>query len=80
VLTPVLASALFAVSGLRVILLIDLGSFAVAFLVLLFLISILESETGEENSVSVLAGCKEGFVFLAHNRGIFTVVLTIGIA
>lgn len=79
VLTPVLASALFAVSGLRVILLIDLGSFAVAFLVLLFLISIPESETGEENSVSVLAGCKEGFVFLAHNRGIFTVVLTMAL-
>lgn len=79
VLTPVLASALFAVSGLRVILLIDLGSFAVAFLVLLFLISIPESETGDENRSSVLAGCKEGFVFLAHNRGIFMVVLTMAL-
>lgn len=79
VLTPVIASFLFAVSGLKVILLIDLGSFVAAFFILLFLIPIPEREIEEENRVSVLAGCKEGFDFLAHNRGIFMVVLTMAL-
>lgn len=79
VLTPVIASFLFAVSGLKVILLIDLGSFAAAFFILLFLIPIPERETEEENRASVLAGCKEGFDFLAYNRGIFMVVLTMAL-
>ncbi len=79
VLTPVIASFLFAVSGLKVILLIDLGSFVVAFFILLFLIPIPEREIEEENRVSVLAGCKEGFDFLVHNRGIFMVVLTMAL-
>lgn len=79
VLTPVIASFLFAVSGLKVILLIDLGSFVAAFFILLFLIPIPEREIEEENRVSVLAGCKEGFDFLAYNRGIFMVVLTMAL-
>lgn len=79
VLTPVIASFLFAVSGLKVILLIDLGSFVAAFFILLFLIPIPEREIEEENRVSVLAGCKEGFDFLVHNRGIFMVVLTMAL-
>lgn len=79
VLAPVIASFLFAVSGLKVILLIDLGSFVAAFFILLFLIPIPEREIEEENRASVLAGCKEGFDFLAYNRGIFMVVLTMAL-
>lgn len=79
VLTPVLASFLFAFSGLKVILIIDLCSFAIAFLVLLLVINIPEYETDDKKEKSVFAGCREGFAFLAHNRGIFVIVITMAL-
>lgn len=75
VLTPVLASCFFAWNGLSVVLLIDLGSFLFAFLVLLFVIQIPEGHTEETKQGSVFDGCREGFAFLARSRGIFTIVL-----
>lgn len=79
VLTPVLAGALFAWNGLTAIVLIDLASFAVAFLVLLTVIQIPERNETAEAQASVFAGCREGIRFLKQNRGIFRIVLTMAL-
>lgn len=79
VLTPVLAAFLFALKGLRLILLIDLCSFVLAFLVLLLVISVPETDNGKTKRKSVFAGCRDGFSFLRRNRGIFVVILTMAL-
>lgn len=76
VLTPVLAAFLFAIGGLVPVLAFDLSSFIVAFLVLLLVIHVPETEQESGKKASVFAGCKEGFYFLAQNRGIFMIVVT----
>ena len=79
VLTPVIAAFLYALGGLKFVLIIDLTSFAIAFLVLLFLIFIPEyTEVGKQND-SIFAGCKEGYVFLIQNKGIFMIVVTMAL-
>lgn len=79
VLTPVLAAALFAIDGLSLILLIDLFSFAAAFLILLFVITIPEELSSAEHRSSVFEGCQEGFRFLWQEKGIFMIVLTMAL-
>lgn len=79
VLSPVLATTLFTLGGLKVLLLIDLASFAVAFLVLLFAIQIPEDELKKAKKKSVLAGCSEGFRYLKDNKGIFTIIITMAL-
>ncbi|MCM1387041.1 MAG: MFS transporter [Bacillus sp. (in: Bacteria)] len=79
VLTPVLAAFLFALDGLRLILIIDFASFLFAFFVLLIFIFIPETEKTDAKQASLFAGCKEGFAFLRENRGIFTIILTMAL-
>lgn len=79
VLTPVIAAFLFAMSGLRFILVIDLCSFIFAFLVLLLVISIPETDDGNKQGQSMFAGCREGFSFLRQNRGIFVIIQTMAL-
>lgn len=79
VFTPVLASFFFALDGLKIILIIDLSSFAIAFLVLLFMISIPENETDTENRKSVLTDYRTGVTFLADNKGILNIILTMAL-
>lgn len=79
VLTPVLASFLFAFRGLELLLLIDLCSFVVAFLVLLLVIRIPETEEERGKKKSVLEGCREGYGFLLKNRGILIIVVTMAL-
>lgn len=79
VLTPVLAATLFAIDGLSLILFIDLVSFAAAFLILLFVITIPEDMPSKERQNSIFSGCKEGFRFLWHDKGILMIVLTMAL-
>lgn len=79
VLTPVLAAFLFSLRGLDFILLIDLCSFATAFLVLWLVIVIPEEETADAKRSNLLAGCRDGFGFLAKNQGILVIVLTMAL-
>lgn len=79
VMSPVLAAALFSFGGLKVILLIDLLSFIFAFLVLLIVIKIPEDEHKKAEKTSLFAGCAEGFDYLKHNRGIFTIIITMAL-
>ena len=79
VMSPILAAALFAFGGLKVILLIDLSSFVVAFLVLLLAIKIPEDEPEKAKQQSIFAGSSEGFRYLGHNRGILMIIVTMAL-
>lgn len=79
VFTPVLATAIYAAGGMPVILLIDICSFAFAFIVLLFFIRIPEERDAEERKKSVFSGCTDGFSFLKDNKGILLIVLTMAL-
>lgn len=79
VLTPVLTAFLFALGGLKCVIIIDLVSFLAAFCVLLFFISIPEERSDRKEKHSVFAGCGEGYSFLIRNKGIFTIVLTMAL-
>lgn len=79
VLTPVITAFLFALGGLKCVIIIDLVSFIAAFLVLLLVISIPEEKSDKKEYHSVFAGCGEGYGFLLRNKGIFTIVLTMAL-
>lgn len=78
VFSPMLAAFLYAAGGLSLILLVDLASFAFAFCVLLFFITIPEQEP-EKTYSSPFAGIAEGFAFLKREKGIFYMMLTMAL-
>lgn len=78
IFSPMLASVLFAMGGLPLILLVDLTSFAFAFLVLLFFIQI-PDEFEKRNHESPFAGTAEGFRFLKKEKGILYIMLTMAL-
>ena len=73
ILNPLMASALYAFAGLDLVVAVDVGSFAVAFAALLFLIRI-PSNKGEK-AKGVLPLAKEGLVFLKENPLVMTLIL-----
>lgn len=76
IITPALATAVLAFGGLRVILLIDLISFAVAFSLLLFFIKIPSvSSDGDKKNESFLKNCMEGLNFLREHIPIWKMIL-----
>lgn len=79
VLAPVLGAALFALGGLWCVLLLDLGSFALASLVLLFGVALPEDRPERKKRDSALAGYGEGFAFLRGNRGLLAVIVTMAL-
>lgn len=79
VMSPILAASLFAFGGLKLILTIDLLSFAFAFLILLFVLKIPEDLPENAEKKSVFAGCTEGFRYLKGNRGIFMIIITMAL-
>lgn len=72
ILNPLIATALYAFAGLYGVIALDIGSFAVAFTALLFLIRIPENKT--DTSEGILHLAKEGFAFLNQNRLIITLI------
>ena len=78
VFSPMLAAFFFASGGLPLILLIDLASFAFAFCVLLFFITIPE-HAQEKTYSSPFAGIAEGFAFLKKEKGILYMMLTMAL-
>lgn len=72
---PMLAAVLFAAGGLPLILLVDLLSFAFAFCVLLFFITVPE-QAQEKTYSHPFAGIAEGFAFLKDEKGILYMMLT----
>ncbi len=79
VLSPILATALFAMSGLKLILVIDLLSFAFAFCILAFVLRIPGDTPQKTDKESVFSGCADGFRYLRENRGIFMIIITMAL-
>lgn len=75
ILTPIIATAVLGLFGMNVIILFDLITFAVAFLILLIFIRIPEQEEAEAEKEAFGVTVKSGLVFLKENRGIFGLIL-----
>lgn len=73
ILNPLIATALYSFTGLNGVIAVDIGSFIVAFVALLFFIRIPESWSDKREGVFHLA--KEGLVFLKENPLIMTLIL-----
>ena len=73
ILNPLLATALYSLAGLEMVIFVDLGSFLVAFLALLFGIRI--PKQAEQKKKSIWKLTKEGLAFLRQNPMIMTLIL-----
>ncbi len=67
ILTPVLATMLFAFGGLPTVIYVDLITFAAAFVSLLLFIRIPEAKAAEKVGESVISSAKEGLSWLKGN-------------
>ena len=74
ILTPIITTAMMGLWGIGTVIAIDLCSFAVAFLVLLFLIPIPKTEPRKQQE-SILQSAAEGVRWLKANPGIFHLML-----
>ena len=73
ILNPLLATALYSLAGLEIVIAFDLGSFAVAFLALLFLIRIPEVPATKTERLLMLV--REGVTYLKNTPMILTMIL-----
>ncbi|WP_124098482.1 MFS transporter [Ruminococcus sp. Marseille-P6503] len=78
VLSPVLSAFIFSFGGLKAILMIDLASFLIAFLILVCVIHIPE-EKSELHKQTIFAGAKEGMRFLKSEKGVLYIMLTMAL-
>ena len=74
ILTPVLATMLFAFGGLPTVIYVDLITFAAAFVSLLLFIRIPEPKTAEKVGESVISSAKEGLSWLKGNSLILKLI------
>lgn len=80
VLSPILASSLFAFGGLTLVIAVDLTSFLINFLVLLFVIQVPETiDRSFRKGNALFSGCRDGFHFLKGHKGIFYIVITMAV-
>lgn len=75
ILTPVIATAVLALSGIEAVIIFDLATFAVAFVSLLFFVRIPDIRKGNEREETVLQSAKAGLLYLKSNRGILHLIL-----
>lgn len=73
ILNPLLATALYSLGGLELVIGLDLSSFLLAFLTLLMAIRLPEENPSKGESVLTLA--KEGLAFLRETPMVFTLIL-----
>ncbi len=75
ILTPILATALFAFGGIEVVVIVDLGTFALAFLTLLLFIEVPEEKTQKQAEEKLLTSARAGLAWLRHNPLIMHLIL-----
>ena len=76
ILAPALGSVLLAFGGLKIVLLLDLASFAVAFLTLLLFIQIPDArQDAGKNPEPFWKSCTEGIRFLRDNTAVWRLIL-----
>lgn len=74
-LSPMLASSLFAAFGLDAVIAFDLITFSAAFLTLLLFIRIPETDEKQAEKESVIRSAKNGLRYLKNNKGILGLIL-----
>lgn len=79
IVTPMLAPFFLVFGGLKVILIIDLGSFFIAFIVLLFFIAIKEEGRCEKAKTRMLESICDGFNFLRGEKAILYLMLSMAV-
>ena len=67
ILTPILATALFAFAGIDLVIAVDLMTFAFAFVTLLLFIRIPESDASKQTKEKLLTAARKGIVWLREN-------------
>ena len=73
--SPVIATALYSAGGLTLVIIIDLSTFIVAFLSLLFFVKIPEMKSTKTKEKHIIMDLREALVFLGTNIGILQVIL-----
>ena len=73
--SPVIATALYSVGGLTLVIIVDLSTFTVAFLSLLFFVRIPEMKKEKHEDSHIMMDLKEALSFLKTNMGILQVIL-----
>ena len=79
ILAPALGALLLASGGLELVLIVDLATFAVAFLVLLFLIRIPEPERQATEEESFSKTCLGGIRYLKEHKAILRITLFLAV-
>ena len=79
ILAPALGALLLASGGLNLVLLVDLSTFAVAFLVLLFLIRIPETERQKTEKEPFSETCLAGIRYLKEHTAILRITLFLAV-
>lgn len=75
ILTPIIATAMLGIAGVKTVLYFDLFTFASAFLMLAFVIRIPEEKQDKKREESLMTAAKQGIMFLKKERGIFDLIL-----
>lgn len=75
ILTPVFASALFAFSGMEVVIAVDLATFVIAFVTLLALIRIPETPRTDAPAEKLLDSARQGLRWLKGNPMVLKLIL-----
>lgn len=81
VLTPVLATALLSFTSIHAVMAVDLLTFFIAFVALLFFVRIprVATDPTRTESASVLQSAKSGLRYLMNNRGILDLILLLAV-
>lgn len=75
ILTPILATAIFAFAGIEAVIAVDVVTFTVAFLTLGFLIHIPEGRQKEKQDEKIFSSARKGLVWLKQNPLILNLIL-----
>lgn len=75
VMTPIIATVLLTLTNIQIVMVIDLVTFAIAFVSLLCFVKIPSVWNESSKKESVLQSIKSGLVYLKQNRGILDLIL-----
>ncbi len=75
IMTPIIATAIMAFVGINAVIIIDLCTFALAFISLAGFIKIPESVIQNDKKETILQAAKSGLGFMKKNRGILELIL-----
>lgn len=79
IMTPVLATAILSLFSIKAVIIFDLVTFTVAFISLLFFVTIPKAGIENNKQESILKSAKAGLVYLKNNRGILDLILFLAV-